>query len=55
MASSQPLRDLLTNSALEPLLQTLQKPPFKVIDIGWWELVFGVELFKNCSWSHLNF
>lgn len=34
MASSSPLREQLPNSALEPLLQTVMKEPFKLGEIG---------------------
>ena len=34
MAATKPLRDLLPNSALEPLFQSLRKDPFRKIEIG---------------------
>ena len=34
MANTKPLKDLLPNSALEPLLKSLLDFPFKKVDIG---------------------
>jgi hypothetical protein len=33
MASTKPFRDAIPNSALEPLLKTLSKPPFNMGEV----------------------
>lgn len=34
MATTKPFSDLLPNSALEPLLKGVMKPPFAITDIS---------------------